>query len=206
MKQIKVVVTGGPSGGKTTLLEALKKELGPRVALVPEAATILYRGGFPRSKDKIAAMHTQRSIYFVQRELEFLYALEGRPSRLVVCDRGSLDGIAYWPRSEADFFKSLASTRRRELGRYDWVLHLDTAAKHFYDDSNPVRTESFREALALNERIKKAWRGHPRRLVISQSDDFLSKMTMALAVIRSILEGRTQEEIRRELALGEDAG
>lgn len=206
MKQIKVVVTGGPSGGKTTLLEALKRELGPRVTLVPEAATILYRGGFPRSKDKTAAMHTQRSIYFVQRELEFLTAHEGRPSRLVVCDRGSLDGIAYWPRGEEHYFKNLASSRRRELARYDWVLHLDTASKHFYDDSNPVRTESFREALALNERIKKAWRGHPRRLVIPQDDDFLSKMTVAMAVIRSIMEGRNETEIRQALALNEDAG
>lgn len=202
MKQTKIVVTGGPSGGKTTLIEALKKELGPQVALVPEAATILYRGGFPRFKDETSAMLTQRSIYLVQRELEDLFAHEGRTSPLLVCDRGSLDGVAYWPRSEAHFFKNLKTTRATEAARYDWVLHLDTAGRGFYDQTNPVRTESFNEALALNERIKKSWRSHPRRLIISQSDDFLSKMTLSLAVIRSILEGRNEKEIRRELALG----
>lgn len=48
MQKVKIVVTGGPSGGKTTLIEALQKDLKGKVAVVPEAASILYRGGFPR--------------------------------------------------------------------------------------------------------------------------------------------------------------
>lgn len=199
MKQVKIVVTGGPSGGKTTLIEGLKKELGAKVALVPEAASILYRGGFPRLKTKNFFLHAQRSIYFVQRELEQLIAEEHDKSPLIVCDRGSLDGVAYWPRSENDFFKSLESDRETELARYDWVLHLDTAAPDFYDTTNPIRTESYAEAQALNERVKKAWRGHPRRFVITQNEDFLSKMTLSLAVIRAILDRRSAEEIRTEL-------
>ena len=40
-KQLKVVVTGGPGGGKTTALDLFCRELGDKVAVVPEAATVL---------------------------------------------------------------------------------------------------------------------------------------------------------------------
>lgn len=195
----KIVITGGPSGGKTTLIEGLQKELGSIVAVVPEAATILYRGGFPRPNSKKTQAPTQRAIYAVQQELESLVVLQNPKAKLIVCDRGSLDGIAYWPKSEKDFLKSLQTSRRHELGRYDWVIHLDTASRDSYDTHNPIRTESFEEAESLNEKVKKAWSGHPRRFIITQNEDFLSKMTLSLAVVRAILDGKKAEEIRLEL-------
>lgn len=198
-KLIKVVVTGGPSGGKTTLIETIKKELGSSVAVVPEAASILYRGGFPRLKSVSSTVHAQRAIFAVQSELEDLVASENKKARLLVCDRGSLDGIAYWPKSENDFFKSLHSSQSRELKRYDWVIHLDTAMSTHYDRSNPIRTESFKEAQRLNERVKFAWRKHPHRLVVAANRDFLSKITLALTVVSAILEGRSSKEIDREI-------
>lgn len=199
MKQTKIVITGGPSGGKTTLIEGLKKELGPQVAVVPEAASILYRGGFPRLKSRSSPLFTQRSIFFVQRELEGLVATENTKAPLIVCDRGSLDGIAYWPRSGTHFFKTLGTSEKGELRRYDWVIHLDTASPDFYDTTNPLRTESYREASALNDRVKSAWQKHPRRFIITQNSDFISKMTLSLAVIRAILEGWSEKQIRLEL-------
>ena len=107
---VKLAITGGPSGGKTTLIEALKKELGSKCAVVPEAASILYRGGFPRYKDPQAIVHAQTAIYYTQRELEDLVAVVSQ-KRLVVCDRGSLDSVAYWPEDEGHFFKTLNSKR-----------------------------------------------------------------------------------------------
>jgi len=195
---VKVAITGGPSGGKTTLIEALKKELGQKCAVVPEAASILYRGGFPRSKEAVALTHTQRAIYFTQKELEdMICETSGRP--LIVCDRGSLDAIAYWPASEAHLFKALNTSRETELARYDWVIHLDTAAVDFYDTSDPIRTETFNEAEILNHKIKVAWDGHPRRVIITHNEDFLSKMTTSLTVIRAIMAHKSAEEIKKEL-------
>ena len=37
----KIVLTGGPSGGKTTALSILKETLGKKIALVQEAATLI---------------------------------------------------------------------------------------------------------------------------------------------------------------------
>ncbi|MEN0058317.1 MAG: ATP-binding protein [Bdellovibrio sp.] len=194
---VKIAITGGPSGGKTTLIEALKKELGQKCAVVPEAASILYRGGFPRYKEPFAVEHAQKAIYYTQRELEeVICQISQKP--LIVCDRGSLDSIAYWPSSEADFFTKMNTSREAELARYDWLIHLDTAPVDFYDTTNPIRTETFQEAWDLNGKIKQAWEGHPRRIIISHSEDFLSKMTTSLSVIRAIMTHKSAEEIKKE--------
>lgn len=195
---IKVAITGGPSGGKTTLIEALKKELGQGCAIVPEAASILYRGGFPRYKDPKVVAHTQVAIYWTQKELEALICHVSQKN-LIVCDRGSLDSAAYWPEDAGDFFESIGSSKEKEIERYDWVIHLDTASIDYYDTSNPIRTETFHEAWELNARIKEAWAGHPRRIVITHNEDFLSKMTTSLAVIKAILAHKSADEIKKEI-------
>lgn len=195
---VKIAITGGPSGGKTTLIEALKKELGQKCAVVPEAASILYRGGFPRYKVPEALIHAQKAIYYTQKELEDLICFISQKN-LIVCDRGSLDSIAYWPDDESHFFTVMNTTLENELKRYDWVIHLDTASLDFYDTSNPIRTETFQEAWDLNAKIKKAWEAHPRRLVITHNEDFLSKMTTALAVIKAIMAQKNAEEIVKEI-------
>ncbi|MEK2645894.1 ATP-binding protein [Bdellovibrio sp. BCCA] len=195
---VKVAITGGPSGGKTTLIEALKKELGQKCAVVPEAASILYRGGFPRYKDAQGIIHAQKAIYYTQKELEEMICLLSQKP-LIVCDRGSLDSVAYWPADELNFFNSIQSSREQELARYDWVIHLDTASMDFYDTNNPIRTETFQEAWDLNTKIKQAWEGHPRRVVITHNEDFLSKMTTSLSVIKAIMAHKSAEDIKKEL-------
>ena len=45
---VRIVLTGGPGGGKTTALDLFRRELRERVVAVPESATIMFTGGFPR--------------------------------------------------------------------------------------------------------------------------------------------------------------
>jgi len=89
------VLTGGPGAGKTAALELVRRTFCPHVVLVPEAAGILFAGGFPRGGGPEHARAAQRAIYHVQHELEIL-ALTHAPA-LVLCDRGTVDGAAYWP-------------------------------------------------------------------------------------------------------------
>lgn len=194
MGKTKIAITGGPSGGKTTLIETLKKEFGSGITVVPEAASILYGGGFPRKKTTFSRIATQRAIYFTQRELEAV-AVEESTTPMVVFDRGSLDSIAYWPNDEDDFFSNIGSNKKTELARYDWVIHLDTAASENYDSSNPIRTETHNEALLLNEKIKLAWNGHPKRVIIGSDGDFLAKITKSIQVIKSIIKGNSYEDV-----------
>ncbi len=190
----KIAVTGGPSGGKTTLIETIRKEFHKEVAIVPEAASILYRGGWPRKKQAFSQLFTQKAIFYTQYELEALVEHDDN-SQLVVCDRGSLDGIAYWPQSKKSFFKALKTNSLRECRRYDWVLHLDTASKNGYDSDNPIRIESYEEAQKLNHRVKLAWNDHPRRIIIPPHQDFLSKMAISLQIINLILNEASIKDI-----------
>ena len=182
----KLAITGGPSGGKTTLIEVLKKEFGQKIKVAPEAASILYKGGFPRIKNYAGYYHAQLAIISTLRHIEDLL-VESNPDCLIICDRGSLDSLAYWPDNEEHFFKNINSTRQTELARYDWVLHLDTATEGDYDTTNPIRTESFHEALLLNEKVRSSWNGHPRRQIITAENDFFGKMKKATDIVEDIL-------------------
>lgn len=197
---IKIAVTGGPSGGKTTLIEALKKEFGANVKVVPEAASILYKGGFPRIKNYSGYFHAQKAIYATQFEIESL-SVDNFPESLIVCDRGSLDSLAYWPDTEEHFYQTFQTSRQQELARYDWLLHLDTALENDYETTNAVRIENFHEALLLNDKIKKSWEGHPRRFIINASSDFITKMRKSTDIIRGILNGKSYEEIQKTIQL-----
>lgn len=190
----KIAITGGPSGGKTTLIEALKKEFGVKVKVVPEAASILYKGGFPRVKTYDGFYHAQKAIYFIQKELEEL-RVKTHPEALIVCDRGSLDALAYWPDTQENFFNTIHSSVAAEVARYNWVIHLDTATEPDYDTTNEIRTESFQEAHLLNEKIKKSWELHPQRIIITSEIDFFSKMRKATMVIEAILNKKSYSEI-----------
>ena len=193
-----IVITGGPSGGKTTLIEAIKRELGSEVLTVPEAASILYRGGFPRGKNSGSQIRAQKAIYHVQKQLEGL-ALDQPNTSTLVCDRGSLDGLAYWPEKASDFFAELDTSIEKEVSRYNWVLHLDTAHPSSYDVNNPLRTESFEEAWQLNEKTKSVWSQHPQVLVVNANIDFFSKMALCLHLIRGIIDGRDYASLRQDL-------
>lgn len=184
---IKIAITGGPSGGKTTLIEALKKEFGKQIKVAPEAATILYGGGFPRIKNYSGFFHAQKAIVATQREIEDLL-VANYPNTVMICDRGSLDSLAYWPDTEEHFFKTIGTTREKELARYNCVIHLDTAFEADYDHNNPVRTENFQEALILNDKVKAGWSGHPNRIILSAENDFVAKMAKATAIISEMIK------------------
>ena len=194
MTKIKIAVTGGPSGGKTTLIEALQIDFKGKLSVVPEAASILYRGGFPRKKTENGRKHAQKAILYIQQELEDLICSDS-PAQLIVCDRGSLDGCAYWPGRSEDFLSEVGSSREKEIAKYDWVIHLDTADETSFDTTNPVRTESHKEALELNEKIKQAWEGHSQRIVIPHESEFLAKITRAKTAIEMIMQGKAYSQV-----------
>ena len=180
-----VVLTGGPGAGKTAVLEVIRRNFCEHVAVLPEAASILFGGGFPRRPDRSARAAAQRAIARVQRELERM-AVEQARAAVVLCDRGTVDGLAYWPGAEPEFWADLGTSRAAELARYAAAIHLRTPADGSgYDHSNPVRTESAREACEIDARIATAWEGHPRRFFVGSAAEFIEKVTAALSLVRA---------------------
>jgi predicted ATPase len=189
----RIVITGGPSAGKTTLIEILKNQYGARVATAPEAATILFSGGFPRPRSNEDRLHTQRSIYALQRELELQGLERARPEAPLVCDRGSLDGAAYWAGSIKEFCLAMGTTLERELARYTAIIHLETAAAGQGYEQTMVRTESPTEAIALDTKVGNAWRVHPNYVFIPHESTFVEKVNAALARLAPFLPNRATE-------------
>lgn len=182
-----VVLTGGPGAGKTAVLEMAKRSLCQHVSVLPEAASIVFGGGFLRKESLPARKAAQRAIYYMQRELERLIDDE-HESAIALCDRGTLDGLAYWPEAEEAFWREINTTREIEIAKYAAVIHLRTPAlDHGYNHSNPVRKESAIQAAEIDSRIVTAWNGHPRRYFIESSSDFVSKASQALSLIREEL-------------------
>jgi nicotinamide riboside kinase len=191
---MKIVITGGPSSGKTSVVEILARSASPCLKVVEEAAALLFRGGFLRHTDPEKLKCQQIAIYHVQRQLENIAMIES-PARPMICDRGSLDGLAYWPDDQTSFFRAIESSMEKELLRYDWVIHLDTV-KPTDSQRDGFRTEEAKSASAMNDRVKRAWSLHPNRIVIDAHQDFLNKIHRAVNALSLIVarnHGRNSE-------------
>jgi predicted ATPase len=181
-----VVLTGGPGAGKTALLELVRKSFCAHVLVLPESAGIIFGGGFPRDEHIACRRAAQRAIYHVQRELE-ASAANHQPA-VIMCDRGTLDGVAYWPGTAEEFCASVGTSVQAELARYHAVIHLRTPDEgNGYNHVNPLRTESAAIASEIDTRILAAWAEHPRRFVVPSNLDFMQKCAEAMAILHEQL-------------------
>lgn len=182
----RIVITGGPGAGKTALLELAQQSFCRHVRVLGESASILFGGGFPRAETAGEQRAAQRAIFHVQRELE-TFADEVPGAAAVLCDRGTVDGVAYWP-GPGDYWAALGTRLEDELSRYDAVIHMRVPPHPAYERaSNPLRTETARQAARIDARIHRAWAGHPRLHTVEATSDFLHKMEEAMAVLREEL-------------------
>jgi predicted ATPase len=184
----RIVLTGGPGGGKTTAVDLFRREIGERVVVVPEAATMLFGSGFPRSNEIHARKSAQSAIFHVQRHLEDVQSAL-YPERILLCDRGTIDGAAFWPGGPAEFFDFVGSTLARELARYDGVLFFETAAAGgiSIEGGNPVRIESNEQALDLDRRLRELWLEHPNAVLVPHHASFVKKIMLGLASLESMV-------------------
>ncbi len=185
----RIVLTGGPGGGKTTAADLFRREIGERVVIVPEAATMLFSGGFPRMAHDGAIEATQTAIYHLQRNLEDVQACR-YPDRVLLCDRGTVDGAAYWPVDAADFFDSVDSSLAAELDRYDAVIFFESAARGGIEieGGNPTRIESIAAAAALDEKLYALWSQHPRFERVPHNTSFVAKIMSGLQVMQRLVD------------------
>ena len=181
----RVVLTGGPGAGKTAVLEILRIAMCRHIHVLPEAAGLVFGGGFPRGASLALRRPAQHAIYYVQRELEATTL--GLDAAIVMCDRGTVDSLAYWPGPDG-LWESVDSTLADELGRYDAVIHLRTPpAALGYNHANPLRIETAEEAAVIDERIANVWSMHPRRFEVPATPDFFAKVARTVAIVTDLL-------------------
>ncbi len=179
----RVVLTGGPGAGKTAVLAVVRQAMCQHVVVLPESAGIVFEGGFPRRHDDAARKAAQRAIFHVQGELEA--AAASLNPAIMLCDRGTIDGAAYWPMPDT-LWSSVGVARLNELARYDAIIHLRTPpAAQGHDHANPMRLETPEDAARVDARIALEWNGHPRVFAVEAGEDFVVKAARALDLVRA---------------------
>lgn len=204
----KVVLTGGPCSGKTTILRVLREEFGDDVLLIPEVATVFLENGFPVPGRDLPWCEEwqswfQSAVLPTQVSLEEAYVLmaEKRGQGLVVCDRGVLDGAAYTPGGLEEFCRRFRLDAEASLERYAAVIHLEsiaTAAPERYGQAeNLQRFEPLERAQALEAATFQAWSGHPTHIFIDGKRPVERKINEVMGIIRFLVADARAEDRRR---------
>lgn len=172
---MKIVLTGGPCAGKTTVLEAIRASFGSRVLIMPEVPTILMANGYPRPGIDIANSDAwfssfQEVVLPFQRNMEDQYLIMAKEKgiNLVLFDRGLIDGAAYMPGGKQAYLKKFNLSEAEVFKRYDQIIHLESVAVcqpelwESLKDTNPNRYEQTLElAQERDHKLKDVWRKHP---------------------------------------------
>ncbi len=184
----RVVLTGGPAAGKTAVSEVLRKQLQDEVAVLPEAATMLFKAGFPRPRDPAGRRLVQQTIFSVQRNLEGIFEIS-HPDLAHVCDRGTLDGAAYWPGGTDRFLGAMGTTLEAEYRRYDAVIFLRSSAHGTgeYRTDGSMRIETPAQARQLDEKLERVWEGHPNFHLVDHEVNFYEKVAAVLIALQRSL-------------------
>lgn len=201
MEIIKIAITGGPCGGKSTAISRIKEEFTKRgysVLFVSETATELISGGItPWTCGSNAEYQSCQMKLQIEKEKVFEQGARTMKTEkvLIVCDRGIIDNKAYMTESEfADAVKALGTTEAELKCSYAAVFQLVTAAKgaeSFYTtENNSARTETPEQAAELDDKMISVWAGHPYFRVVDNSTNFEGKINRLIEEISNFLENR----------------
>lgn len=180
-----VVVSGGPCGGKTTLIEslpALAKQACRELVVMPEIASRMVAEGVDFGQlavhDRPAYLDVQRQI--IRTEVDFMADARreyAQTDALVIMDRGVNDTFAYMT---ADESIQLAADYGKQphdfFGLVDRVVYVPSIAVSRPDRyetlkaTNPARYETAAEAAATCLRTLTQWTGHPELYVVDDAD------------------------------------
>ena len=209
MDFIKIVFTGGPCAGKTTLINRAKEyliEKGYKVLVVPETATNLLEIGINLELVK-SVIDFQNFIFQMQQFNENIVceALKNEINQkvIILLDRGLLDNKAYCNNSK-DFDVITKQNNKFEidiLDNYNLVFDLITTADcspHKYTlENNKQRSESIEEAKEIDKKTSNAWAGH-RNIKIINSNVSLDKVFDIIKEdIDNYIEKASKKEIKK---------
>ncbi|KAF5292021.1 hypothetical protein FQA39_LY14138 [Lamprigera yunnana] len=192
----RLVLTGGPCGGKTTgqsRLCTFFENLGWKVFRVPETASVLLSGGI-----KFSDLNAEEVYQFQLNLLKTMLQIENtffelakscKRSCLIICDRGAMDPSAFISKEIWERMMRENSWNNVELrdNRYNQIVHMVTAAKgaeDFYStEDHACRSEGVDLARELDYNAAAAWVGHPYFDVIDNSTDFEGKMRRMIGAV-----------------------
>lgn len=178
-----IVITGGPSTGKTTVIKHLKKTR-PDLEYIDEAATMVLSSGFPMpSEERPWSQTWQNALQIAVAGMQLGLEATAREytSTPIIQDRGLLDGASYLQGGVDEFEELIGMERRDILSRYHTVIYLGwLTARNYADNNNPQRFEDEYRAQRLSEKVRLCWEGHPRLIEITNQNGRASTVSNLL--------------------------
>ena len=196
---VKIVLTGGCCGGKTTSMHHLKKHFeskGYNVACLGEASTTLYYEDHISAKD-VPLYDYERMVIKKQisEEDKICHGLEqnsqGKIS-LLFCDRAVLDFKGFMDDPNCDkLLKELGLPEEELYKRYSAVFHMLSTTKFREDlySNDEVRIIDIDAARAVDDKLIKVWSKHPYWRLIENCITFDEKLGRLILEVEYFLSG-----------------
>lgn len=209
MDLIKIVFTGGPCAGKTTLINNTREYLlenNYRVLVVPETATntlgIGINSNLLGSVEKFQSVIFKKQI-FNEKLVENISKKLKSEQLIILYDRGILDNKAYCDNYKI-FDKIIKSQSKSEinfLDNYDIVFDLISTAvcapEKYNLTSNKERTETIDEATQLDQKTSNAWAGHSNLKIINSNVSLEEVFEIIKKEIISYIKKSSKQEIQK---------
>ena len=186
----RIVITGGPGGGKSTFHRNLLAGNPERLLGVPEVATLMFAHVFPQVANLAERRAVQSAIFHVQKNLEAVFEARATSAQILLCDRGTPDGGGYWPEGPDAFFLAMGSNWTEELTRYEAVLFLQSAACGglAIHEGNHTRSEDLATAAHIDKRLYDVWSRHPRFVHVPVQANIAEKLAFAGKAMSELLD------------------
>ncbi len=198
----KIVLTGGPCGGKTSAINHIKEiyeEKGYIVLSINETATELMNMGIkPFGLSEISIDKFQEYIFYLQLFKEMLidkYISDNKDKNiLVLLDRCILDNNSYV--SDEKFNELLNKfnvDRQSYINKYDLFIHLVSAAidtNEYNVSNNSARIESKEEAKEKDNNIRNCYKDVNNYVIIDNSTNFEEKLKKVEQEISNLIQSK----------------
>ena len=206
MEDFKIAVIGGPKGGKSDFMKAIRRNLGRgrengefKCIMVPETAREFMKD--VAKFDETTKHFYQTCIFnrqlFKEREAkEVSLNLKDNKARVVtICDRGIMDNKAYL--DDDEYFRKMArkagTSEIELLDDYNLILYFVSSAKMedstiYEERQDEIRDESKELANTLDDKTIKAWLGHRNIIIIQPEKDFNVKLSKAVLAVKKQLK------------------
>jgi adenylate cyclase len=186
----RIVLTGAPCSGKSSAIARLRVEE-PSLHCVPETATIVM--GQVGARPDMGTTAFQYCIRRVQASFEAAAVRQAAFDRkaAVVLDRGTLDSAAFIGGLGA-YEKLLNTVRDLEFNRYTQVIMLGLPPREVFErekTNNPVRRETYEQAMTLQDSLLGVWTAHPNFTFIGDRDTWEEKYQAVRNAIRQTIAG-----------------
>lgn len=194
----KIVLSGGPCGGKTTAIKYVREyfeEKGYIVLSINESATeIINMGIKPFGNNKVDMYEFQKYVFSEQINNEILvdnYINSNMDKKIIVLyDRCILDNKCYVSEEEYNMLlEEFEINEEKYLSQFDLFIHLVSAAigTNEYNLDNQARSENIIEAMKREENIVKCYSNISNRILVDNSTNFEGKLKRVRDIIENTL-------------------